>query len=121
MRTCDRMKRRVNPPMTAFAVLALVAGWMVAVAAQQPQLPLDPQRERGTSVTPAYEGWYPNPDGSFTLLLGYYNRNAQQTFDIAVGPNNHIEPGDADQGQPTYFETGRQWGVFTIRVPKDFG
>ena len=26
-----------------------------------------------------------------------------------------------DQGQPTFFETGRQWGVFVIKVPKDFG
>jgi hypothetical protein len=115
------MKRWVNSPMAGFVVFALAAGCAVTIAGQQPPLPLEPQRERGTSVTPAYEGWYPNPDGSFTLLLGYYNRNARQTFDIPVGQNNRIEPGDADQGQPTYFETGRQWGVFTIRVPKDFG
>ena len=37
------------------------------------------------------------------------------------GPNNRIEPGDPDQGQPTHFETGRQWGVFVLKVPKDFG
>jgi len=24
-------------------------------------------------------------------------------------------------GQPTHFSTGRQWGVFTIKLPKDFG
>jgi len=24
-------------------------------------------------------------------------------------------------GQPTHFATGRQWGVFTIKLPKDFG
>src|SRR5262249_11443640 len=24
-------------------------------------------------------------------------------------------------GQPTHFQTGRQWGVLAIRVPKDFG
>ena len=40
---------------------------------------------------------------------------------IPIGPNNKIEPGDPDQGQPTYFEIGRQWGVFVIKVPKDFG
>ena len=75
----------------------------------------------GASVTPAFEGWYPNEDGSFSLLVGYYNRNSTETFDIPVGPNNRIEPGDIDQGQPTHFETGRQWGVFVIKVPKDFG
>src|SRR5262249_8202998 len=35
--------------------------------------------------------------------------------------NNRIEPGGPDQGQPTHFLTGRQWGVFTVTVPKDFG
>jgi hypothetical protein len=82
---------------------------------------LDPHRERGASVTPAYEGWYPNPDGTFTMLIGYYNRNGKETLDIPVGPNNRMEPGEADQGQPTHFEIGRQWGVFTVKVPKDFG
>jgi hypothetical protein len=101
--------------------LAAIASWGLVGAAQQGGLPLDPARERGASVTPAYEGWYPNPDGSFTLLIGYYNRNTKETLDIPVGPNNKIEPGDPDQGQPTHFETGREWGVFTIKVPKDFG
>src|SRR5262249_38972475 len=34
---------------------------------------------------------------------------------------NRIEPGGPDQGQPTHFLPRRQWGVFTITVPKDFG
>ena len=103
--------------------LGLATVWAVAAGAQAPKtaLPLDPLRERGASITPAYEGWYPNPDGSFSLLLGYYNRNSKEPLDIPVGPNNRIEPGPADQGQPTYFEIGRQWGVFVVKVPKDFG
>jgi hypothetical protein len=101
--------------------LALATGW-VATSAQRPSpLPLDPARERGVSITPAYEGWYENADGSFSMLLGYYNRNAKQTLDIPVGPNNRVEPGGPDQGQPTHFEVGRQWGVFVVKVPKDFG
>jgi hypothetical protein len=105
------------------ASLALVGIWAVAVGAQTPQkpLPLEPQRERGASITPAYEGWFENADGSFSMLLGYYNRNAKEALDIPVGPNNRIEPGPVDQGQPTHFETGRQWGVFVVKVPKDFG
>jgi hypothetical protein len=55
------------------------------------------------------------------VLLGYYNRNSKETLDIPVGPNNRVEPGPVDQGQPTFFETGRQWGIFTIKVPQDFG
>jgi hypothetical protein len=105
------------------ASLSIVASWVVAAAGQRPQpnLPLDPPRERGASITPAYEGWYANPDGSFSMLIGYYNRNTKEALDIAVGPNNRIEPGGPDQGQPTHFEIGRQWGVFVVRVPKDFG
>src|SRR5258705_10034558 len=107
----------------AAATFAIVAGWALSTAAQTPKtaLPLDPLRERGASITPAFEGWYPNPDGSFSLLLGYYNRNSKEPLDIPVGPNNRIEPGTPDQGQPTYFEIGRQWGVFVVKVPKDFG
>jgi hypothetical protein len=105
------------------ASLAAATLWAAGAGAQAPQtaLPLDPLRERGTSITPAYEGWYVNPDGSFSLLLGYYNRNSKVAFDIPVGPNNKITPGDPDQGQPTHFEIGRQWGVFVVKVPKDFG
>lgn len=119
--------------MRMWALAGRRAGWVVAglgmlaggalATAQTPQgaLPLGPQRERGASVSPAYEGWYENPDGSFTMLLGYFNRNSKEALEIPVGPNNFIEPGPPDQGQPTHFETGRQWGVFTVKVPKDFG
>jgi hypothetical protein len=104
------------------AGLGIMTSWGVA-AAQHPQttLPLDPARERGASITPAYEGWYPNPDGTISMLIGYYNRNAKEALDIPVGPNNRVEPGGPDQGQPTHFEVGRQWGVFVVKVPKDFG
>ena len=77
--------------------------------------------DSGQSVTGAFEGWFQNPDGSFSLLLGYYNRNLKQELDIPVGPDNRIDPGGPDQGQPTHFLPGRQWGVFTVTVPKDFG
>ena len=45
----------------------------------------------------------------------------RRALDIPVGPNNRVEPGGPDQGQPTHFEIGRQWGVFVVKVPKDFG
>jgi hypothetical protein len=92
---------------------------MILAAAQQ--LPLDPIRERGQGVYPVYEGWYKNPDASYTFLLGYFNRNTKEAIDVPVGPNNRVEPGGPDLGQPTHFEPRRGWGVFTIRVPADFG
>jgi hypothetical protein len=79
-----------------------------------------PRRGAGDSITGAYEGWYYNPDGSRTFLVGYYNRNSQQELDIPIGPNNRIEPGGPDMGQPTHFLPGRQWGMFTVNVPKEF-
>jgi hypothetical protein len=85
------------------------------------QVPFEPPHDFGQSITGAFEGWFPNADGSFSLLLGYYNRNLKQELEIPAGADNRIEPGGADQGQPTHFLAGRQWGVFTIRVPKDFG
>jgi hypothetical protein len=108
-------------------VVAAVAGSVLVGAGQQPTttnpnpLPLAPLGVRGESIYTAYEGWGPHKDGSNVLLIGYMNRNREQTLDIPVGPNNRIEPGGPDYGQPTHFLTGRQYGVFAIPVPKDFG
>lgn len=105
---------------TALAIVAtacLAAGTQVAAR----QLAMEPLKDAGQNIYPAYEGWYQNEDGSYTLLVGYYNRNKKQTLDIPIGPDNRIEPGGPDQGQPTHFDVGRGWGTLTIKVPKDFG
>ncbi|MBZ5600840.1 MAG: hypothetical protein LAO79_00870 [Acidobacteriia bacterium] len=85
------------------------------------QLPLEPRHDAGQSITGVFEGWYKNPDGTFSLLFGYYNRNLKESLDIAIGPNNRIEPGGPDRGQPAHFVAGRMWGSFTVAVPADFG
>lgn len=85
------------------------------------QTRMEPPHGSGQSITAAYEGWYSNPDGSANIVFGYYNRNLNEVLDIPVGLNNHVEPGGPDRGQPTHFLPGRQWGRFTITVPKDFG
>jgi hypothetical protein len=84
-------------------------------------VPTGPQHDSGQTVTPAFEGWFANPDGTFSILFGYYNRNQKQELDIPIGPENRIEPGGPDQGQPTHFLPGRRWGVFTVTIPRDFG
>ena len=76
---------------------------------------------RGQNIAPAYEGWEQNDDGSYTLVFGYMNRNWEEVIDVPVGPDNTIEPGGPDQGQPTHFEPRRNRFVFRIRVPADFG
>ena len=109
----------------AAAVLAaavVVPSFVVGRAqSQAPLLPLGPNRNAGEAVTGAFEGWFYKADGSVALLVGYFNRNLKQVLDIPVGPNNRIEPGGPDYGQPTHFLPRRQWGVFTIPLPKDFG
>jgi hypothetical protein len=72
-------------------------------------------------VTPAFEGWYRNGDGSYSLSFGYYNRNAREILDIPIGSQNSIAPGGPNRGQPTRFFTRRHWGVFAVTVPADFG
>jgi hypothetical protein len=106
--------------------LAVGVTAIVTVTAQQGQAPTRlpgtiSVRGSGQTVTGAYDGWFKNPDGSFSLLVGYYNRNEKEDLDIAVGANNRIEPGGPDRGQPTHFGPGRQYGIFTVTVPKDFG
>jgi len=98
------------------------AGQQGGVGQTPSPLPLSQAiRERGSSLTGAYEGWFYGKDGSTYALVGYFNRNTKQEFEIPVGPNNRIEPGGPDQGQPTHFLTGRQWGVFAVKLPKDLG
>jgi hypothetical protein len=113
------MIARANLAATVALAVALLVGSGFSRTSRQ--LPLEPAKDSGQSITGAFEGWYANADGSFTLLVGYFNRNQKEILDIPVGPNNRIEPGGPDQGQPTHFLPRRQWGVFTITVPKDFG
>ena len=109
--------------MTRQLLTVVVVATLVA-AVETPratQIPLSPVRDAGQTVTPAYEGWYPNPDGTYMLSFGYFNRNREEVLDIPVGPNNFVSPGVENQGQPTRFHPQRHWGVFTVRVPADFG
>lgn len=100
---------------------AILAVLMACVLHAQNKLPMEPLRDSGQSVTGAFEGWFKNPDGTFSMLVGYFNRNLQQALDIPVGPGNNISPGGPDRGQPTHFESGRAWGVFVVTVPANFG
>jgi hypothetical protein len=116
-----------SPRSAVATVAALIAAGLWAIAtpshAQLPRPPLvlEPLGVRGEAIFPAFEGWGPDKTGENLLLLGYYNRNRDQELVIPIGPDNRIEPNGPDYGQPTHFYTGRQHGVFAIKVPKDFG
>ncbi len=75
----------------------------------------------GQTIAPAFEGWEQNPDGSFNLVFGYFNRNLEEHLHVPIGPDNRIEPGGPDQGQPTWFMPRRNRFHFKVRVPADFG
>ncbi|MEX1258784.1 MAG: hypothetical protein WEG36_14310 [Gemmatimonadota bacterium] len=110
---------RIARPITGGALLALFLS--AGIAAEAQQNPLARQQPKGLGVSPTFEGWFPNPDGTFTLSFGYLNRNTEEIVEIPVGPGNFVEPGEVDQGQPTYFTPRRHYGVFAVKVPADFG
>ena len=70
-------------------------------------------------ITPIYEGWYKNKDGTVTLSFGYLNRT-NTTIEIPVGADNTLSPPPENRGQPTKFLPGRRSGVIKLVVPKDF-
>ena len=94
-----------------------VAAFLIAAAV----LPAQVRYAIGQNVVPVFEGWERNADGSFNMVFGYMNRNYEEQVDIPVGPDNKMEPGDPDQGQPTHFYRRRQQFVFKVKVPKDWG
>ncbi len=113
--TTTRAVWRANPRA---AVLLTVAVSLCTLTAASGQTIIF---ERGQNVVPAFEGWEQNPDGTFDLIFGYLNRNSREKIHIPIGSNNHIGPGDQDQGQPTFFEPRRNRYMFRITVPPDFG
>jgi hypothetical protein len=81
----------------------------------------------GQNVAPEFEGWEHNPDGTYSMVFGYLNRNYEEELDIPVGPNNNVALGGSaggaaggDGGQPEHFYPRRQRFVFKVVVPADW-
>ena len=96
------------------AVLAMLATTGTAGAQTRPSY------MHGQNVSPAYEGWERDDAGHRYFLFGYMNRNWEEELDVPVGPDNTIEPGGPDAGQPTHFLPGRNRFVFRVPVPEGF-
>jgi hypothetical protein len=110
-----------NARLLAIAAAMAASTW--ALAAQERPQDIKPgdglKHARGELVSPVFEGWFRDESGTLMLSFGYFNRNYEQELDIPTGPDNKIEPGPADQGQPTHFVPRRQWGAFAVPVAKD--
>lgn len=125
--------RAVSVKYSLLGSVLLVAALLLQVADAQTRY----MQLRGQITSPAYEGWWPNDDGTYKLFFGYMNTNWEQQFDIPIGSDNYfseVEPGmlddlsrddfdfsSADMGQPTHFYPRRNPFLFTIDVPADFG
>jgi hypothetical protein len=105
-----------------FALLVLLV-IPTMVGSQQPTISdrMGVRHWAGQNVSPVYEGFDKNPDGTYNLWFGYMNLNWEEHLDIPVGPNNTFEPGNPDRGQPTHFAERRHKDVFRVVVPANFG
>ena len=124
--------RRSIPASAAGAALAALA-MLAPIAAPGQQVDiLDTQIQynRGQNVAPLYEGWIRHPDGTIDMWFGYLNLNYEEVLHVPVGPDNRIEPGGPDRGQPAVFVPRRRQGgavsrrenyVFRVSLPADFG
>ena len=127
-RTASGTRARAAFAMLVWGVVILPA-WSGLSAQQRPggdrpPFPSAPW-ERGVvagglPVSPFFEGWYENPDGSYTLSFGFFNRNREETVRIPHGPANYLSLEALDGVQPTLFPPGRGTGVFTVTVPGAF-
>jgi len=104
-------------PSALMLVLALPSG----ASAQGNPDPTSFKFNHGQNVVPVFEGWARNPDGTYAMWFGYFNRNYAETPVLPVGPDNKIEPGAPDRGQPTYFYTRTHRMGFSVSVPADWG
>jgi len=110
------MSPRLLPVLCAFA-----GGIVVHAQPPAPTYISQTKFATGQDVVPVYEGWLKNSDGTFTFVFGYFNRNWKEELVLPAGPDNRLEPGPPDRGQPTYFLPRRQPWVFRVSVPADWG
>src|SRR5713226_7988518 len=115
----------------AAGALALVLARPVGLSAQGNPDPFGFKFNSGQNLQPIFEGWSKNPDGSFQMWYGYYNRNFLETLLVPVGadnliglpagPDGKIGLGQSDRGQPTVFLPRIHRKAFSVSVPSDFG
>ena len=74
--------RRAGVSLLLGSVLLLAAAALLPGAEGQTRF----MYLRGQSIHPAFEGWWPNDDGSFTLWFGYMNSNWSPPYILPEPP-----------------------------------
>jgi hypothetical protein len=127
------MKRGMSFGLRCLAACALVLVLVrpAGLSAQGNPDPFGFKFNNGQGLQPIFEGWSKNPDGTFEMWYGYYNRNFLETLLVPVGPDNviglpagpenKISLTQADRGQPTVFLPRIHRKAFSVAVPGDFG
>src|SRR5262245_48110636 len=118
------MRNHRDTKTELLGALVLLLSLCVPVFSQTSQLPTELPQVRfnsGQNVVPYFEGWIHNPDGTFDLVFGYFNRNWKEELTIPAGTDNKVEPNGPNRDQPTYFLPRRQRWIYRLRVPADFG
>jgi hypothetical protein len=77
-----------------------------ATATPEPPPPMSP-------LQPILECVTDHGNGSYTAQFGYNNPNGETIY-IEVGNSNRFVPPPHERGQPTAFQPGRAWSVFSV-------
>jgi hypothetical protein len=115
------MSIHVSRALILVVAVACLIGSAPKAAAQLDQLSYMLKFNRGQTVQPVFQGWSRNADGTYDMHFGYLNRNYVEELQIPIGPDNFIEPGGPDRGQPSFFFTRVNRQIFAVTVPADFG
>lgn len=99
-----RRPRRFVVAMLVAAVVAVPISLLPGTAAATP-----------ARVVPLLNCYYPNGDGSITVVLGYTSTYASTTT-IPRGSRNYTTPAAYGSQLPTTFKRGTYNGVVTVRV-----
>lgn len=123
----DKTKRYVTGAIAATLMGLIAAPLHAQLPAHLRDYPLTPSKAEGDIVSPMFNGWIKNDDGSVQMVFGFANQNREEIVDVPLGQNNNIEPAIFDGAQPTHFPVYRrpgfvglqERGVFAVTVPAD--
>jgi hypothetical protein len=65
------------------------------------------------SIVPFMNCYWDNGNGTYTVSIGYNNKNATSQT-LPIGTDNRFTSGNADRGQPKLFLTGVRNNVFVM-------
>ena len=102
----------------AVAGPAVLEAQVVVPDASDGRWPLQPTAPGNNTLAPFGEGWYANPDGTYSLSFGYVNLNLDTLY-IPVGENNFLDQAQFDGMQATVFFPGRHRGVWSVTLPAE--